>query len=343
MPDCTVVVISYNDADRLPRAVHSVLGQSLHDLEVIIVDDASTDDTPTVAAELERLDPRVRYLRRGRNSGGCGAPRNDGMDAAAAPYLMFLDSDDELPRHACKSLLTEIERTGTDFVSGQIARLYEPSGRTRPYYPALFRERRVVEGIAAEPELFLDSFSTNKLYDLAFLRRHVLRFPEDIHYEDHVFATEVYALARRFAVVPWVIYHWRRAARPTSISQSVKDMDNVRHRVEAAVRSDKVLRDCGRPELVPERQYRFLRQDLRVYLNPLPARDLVWTKEFASVVRPYLSTLPPEVVARVEPLTRVCCALILADRVEELRAAARSLTGAGAPPRAAVLAQGRTS
>ncbi len=129
MPICTVVVITYNDAPRLPRAVRSVLRQSLRDLEVIVVDDASTDETPRVAAELMESDPRVRYLRRPANSGGCGAPRNDGLDAAAAPYLMYLDSDDELPRHACKSLLTEIERTGVDFVSGQISRLYESSGR----------------------------------------------------------------------------------------------------------------------------------------------------------------------------------------------------------------------
>lgn len=91
MPDCTVVVITYNDARRLPRAVRSVLGQTLRDLEVIISDDASTDDTPRVAAELAASDPRVRYLRREHNSGGCGAPRNDGLDAAAAPYVMFLD------------------------------------------------------------------------------------------------------------------------------------------------------------------------------------------------------------------------------------------------------------
>ncbi|AQZ66814.1 CDP-glycerol:glycerophosphate glycerophosphotransferase [[Actinomadura] parvosata subsp. kistnae] len=342
MPDCTVVVITYNDAERLPRAVRSVLRQSLRDLEVIISDDASTDGTPEVARRLAEADPRVRYLRRPHNSGGCGAPRNDGIDAAAAPYVMFLDSDDELPRHACKSLLTEIERTGADFVSGQISRLFEPSGRLRPYYPSLFARRRVVEGIRQEPELFLDSFSTNKLYDVEFLREHVLRFPEDIHYEDHVFAAELYALARRFAVVPWTVYHWHRAPTNDSISLSIDDLANVRQRVIAARLSDDLLREHGAADLVPHRQYRFLRQDLRVYLNPLPLRDAVWVKEFAAIVRPYLEELPAEVFERVGPLDRVCCRLILDDRVEDLRIAAGSLTGPHAPPRAAVQVGGRT-
>ncbi|MEU6716270.1 CDP-glycerol glycerophosphotransferase family protein [Nonomuraea sp. NPDC046802] len=342
MPDCTVVVITYNDAARLPRAVRSVLRQSLRDIEVVISDDASTDETPQVAARLMWSDPRVRYLRRRSNSGGCGAPRNDGIDAATAPYLMFLDSDDELPRHACKSLLTEIERTGADFVSGQITRVFESNGRLNPYYPSLFARRRVVEDIREDPDLFLDSFSTNKLYDVRRLRERALRFPEDIHYEDHVFATELYALSRRFAVVPWVVYLWHRAPTNESISLSVGDLDNVRQRVIAARRSDDILRAYGAEDLVPHRQRRFLRQDLRVYLNPLPARDLVWVKEFISVVRPYLAEIPAEVLAGMEPLDRVCCRLILDDRAEDLLVAAASLTGQKAAPRAAVQLGGRT-
>lgn len=342
MPDCSVVVITYNDADRLPRAVRSVLRQSLRDLEVIISDDASTDGTPEVARRLAEADPRVRYLRRPVNSGGCGAPRNDGIDAARAPYLMFLDSDDELPRHACKSLLAEIERTGTDFVSGQISRLHETTGRLKPYYPSLFARRRVVEGIRHEPDLFLDCFSTNKLYSTAFLRDKVLRFPEDIHYEDHVFAAELYAVARRFAVVPWTVYHWHRAATNDSISLSVDDLGNVRQRVIAARLSDDILRGYGAADLVPHRQYRFVRQDLRVYLNPLPLREPVWVKEFASVVRPYLEEIPGEVYERLDPLDRVCCQLIMDDRTEDLRMAAGSLTGPRAVPRAAVQLGGRT-
>ncbi|MGV9377373.1 CDP-glycerol glycerophosphotransferase family protein [Nonomuraea sp. NPDC003707] len=342
MPDCTVVVISYNDAARLPRAVRSVLGQSLRDLEVIIVDDASTDGTPEVAARLMDNDPRVLYLRRQVNSGGCGAPRNDGLDAAAAPYVMFLDSDDELPRHACKSLLTEIERSGADFVSGQISRLFESNGRLRPYYPELFARRRVVEGIRQEPDLFLDCFSTNKLYNVGWLRNHALRFPEDIHYEDHVFSAGLYAVSRRFAIVPWTVYLWHRAATNDSISLSVDDLENVRQRVIAARLSDDVLRAHGAGDLVPQRQRRFVRQDLRVYLNPLPAREPVWVKEFAAVVRPYMEEMPRWVLEELEPLDRVCCQLILDDRTEDLRVAAASLTGPRAAPRSAVRLNGRT-
>ncbi|MEV7005602.1 CDP-glycerol glycerophosphotransferase family protein [Streptosporangium sp. NPDC051022] len=343
-PDCSVVVITYNDAARLPRAVRSVLGQSLRNLEVIIVDDGGTDGTERVARELCRKDPRVRYLRRDVNSGGCGAPRNDGVAAARAPYVMFLDSDDELTRHACKSMLLELERTGADFVTGQISRLYEWNGRTRRYYPELFTRRRVVEGIAAEPEMFLDSFSTNKLYRIGTLRR--LPFREDLHYEDHVFTTELHCATRRFAVVPWVVYLWHRAAeengtRP-SISLNLREIDNARHRIRAAWLSDGILRDNGLAGLVVERQHRFVRQDLRVYLDPLPSRDRAWVEEFVSLVRPYLAELDPAVFERADPVVRVCCHLILDGRAEDLVVAARSLNGPKAAPRFAVREGGRT-
>ncbi|WP_344913510.1 bifunctional glycosyltransferase/CDP-glycerol:glycerophosphate glycerophosphotransferase [Streptosporangium oxazolinicum] len=344
VPECSVVVITYNDAARLARAVRSVLRQSLRDIEVIIADDASTDGTERVARELQRQDPRVRYLRGEVNSGGCGVPRNRGVAAARAPYVMFLDSDDELTRHACKSMLLEIERTGADFVTGQISRLYEWTGKTARYYPALFARRRTVEGIAREPEMFLDSFSTNKLYRAELLRR--VPFREDMHYEDHVFSTALYCTARRFAVVPWVVYLWHRASEESearlSISLCLTEMANVRSRIRAARLSDDILRDNGLGDLVHERQRRFIRQDLRVYLNPLPSRDPAWIEEFVSVIHPYLAELDPAVFETVDPLLRVCCSFILDGRPDELLVAARSLNRPKPPPRVAVREGGRT-
>src|SRR5256885_3747274 len=119
MTDVTVVVIAYNDADRLPRAVRSVLRQSHRSVEAVIVDDASTDGTARVADSLAADAPdRVRVVHRTTNSGGCGQPRNDGIAEARGEYLMFLDSDDTLDRHACRNLVATARETGAELVSG---------------------------------------------------------------------------------------------------------------------------------------------------------------------------------------------------------------------------------
>ncbi|MEU5430354.1 CDP-glycerol glycerophosphotransferase family protein [Streptomyces olivoreticuli] len=343
-PDVSVVVIAYNDAERLPRAVRSVLGQSLRALEVIIVDDCSTDGTSAAARELAGADPRVRALRLPANSGGCGAPRNAGIDAARAPYVMFLDSDDELPRHACKSLLLTAEETGADLVTGEVTRLFEETGTTGLWYPELFDDVHVFDGIRAAPRYFLDALSTNKLYRADFLARHGLRFPEGVHYEDSLFSAQALTLARRFAVVPWPVYTWWLAADPAtpSITAGRHRVESVRDRVTVARLVDTFLEETGNTDLRTAKDEKFLRHDLRLYLGDLPFRDHRWTAEFAAAVTSYLRTLTPEAHAAMPREQQICHYLLGAGRFAEAAECARTLDRPHLAPRHVVRQGGRT-
>jgi glycosyltransferase involved in cell wall biosynthesis len=92
-PIAAVVIPTYNRAELVLRAVASVQRQSLDDWELLVVDDASTDDTKARIEEL--ADPRIKYVRRDIN-GGVAAAQNTGLDRAAGRYVLFLHSDDEL-------------------------------------------------------------------------------------------------------------------------------------------------------------------------------------------------------------------------------------------------------
>ncbi|MEV5510541.1 bifunctional glycosyltransferase/CDP-glycerol:glycerophosphate glycerophosphotransferase [Streptomyces orinoci] len=343
-PDVSVIVIVYNDAERLPRAVRSVLAQSLRNLEVVVVDDCSTDDTFTTLRILTESDPRVRGLRLPANSGGCGTPRNAGIEAARAPYLMFLDSDDQLPYHACKSLLLTAERTGADLVAGAVTRLFERTGGTALWYPELFAESRVVEGIRQAPEYFLDHLSTNKLYRAGFLARHGLRFAERVHYEDQLFSAQAYTLARRFAVVPWPVYTWRLADDPDtpSITSRRDDIRNVTDRIAVSRLTDAFLEESGNADLRPAKDTAFLRHDLRLHLGDLPFRDRRWTEEFAAAVAPCLAEAAPEALAAIPHEQRICQYLLSAGRYEEAAECARTLDRPRIAPRRVLRQAGRT-
>jgi glycosyltransferase involved in cell wall biosynthesis len=91
-PLVSVVVPTYNRAARVARAICSVQRQTHTRLEIIVVDDASHDDTPQVVANLH--DPRLRYIRHNKNAGGSAA-RNTGIRAASGEFIAFLDDDDE--------------------------------------------------------------------------------------------------------------------------------------------------------------------------------------------------------------------------------------------------------
>lgn len=90
-PAISVILPTRNRAGLLPRAIGSVLAQRFRDLELIVVDDASSDDTPALLAQLD--DPRLRVLRRERNSGAAAA-RNAGLALARGRYVAFQDDDD---------------------------------------------------------------------------------------------------------------------------------------------------------------------------------------------------------------------------------------------------------
>ncbi|KRE62152.1 glycosyltransferase family A protein [Nostocoides sp. Soil756] len=93
-PDVSVVIPAYNAADVIARAVRSVLDQEVQDLEVLVVDDASTDDTAAVVTSLAADDPRVRLVRMEHNSGRPAHPRNRGLVEARGTVVALLDADD---------------------------------------------------------------------------------------------------------------------------------------------------------------------------------------------------------------------------------------------------------
>jgi glycosyltransferase involved in cell wall biosynthesis len=104
MPLVSVIIPTFNRAHLLPRAIKSVLSQTLRDFECIVVDDGSTDRTGDLPL-LKNTDSRLRFVKLPENK-GVSAARNAGVDATSAPLLAFLDSDDEwLPEKIEKQVL----------------------------------------------------------------------------------------------------------------------------------------------------------------------------------------------------------------------------------------------
>ncbi|WP_433450759.1 glycosyltransferase family 2 protein [Streptomyces sp. CA-142005] len=335
-PDVTVTVIVYNDAARLPRAVASLRAQTHANIEIIISDDHSTDDTPAVARRLESEDSRIRYLRLPENSGGCSAPRNRAIDIARAPYLMFLDSDDELPPRAVELLLAAHREREVDFTMGAVRRVRVDNGRRTTWMRHLVAERRTVEGIEADPRLLFEHLSTSKMYARSFLDRHELRFPEGIHYEDQLFSAQAYCLAKAFTIIPDPVYVWYidpfAAAATASISNQRHKVTNVRDRIHVQRLIDDFLVESGHAGLREDKDYKFLKHDFRMYAGDLPYRDEEWLSAFADIVNPYLETLSPGAYARLPRPERVVLELLRQGRLEEVRLAARGL-GHGVAPR----------
>lgn len=135
-PLVSVVIPAFNRERTISNCLNSVLGQTYKDIEVVVVDDCSTDHTVQVVRN--HPDPRVRCIVLERNS-GAQAARNRGILEAKAEWIAFLDSDDEWIDNSIEVRLREAEKQGVDVVHSACYARYYPDTTLRPYHiPVLF-------------------------------------------------------------------------------------------------------------------------------------------------------------------------------------------------------------
>ncbi|MFJ9340713.1 CDP-glycerol glycerophosphotransferase family protein [Streptomyces sp. NPDC101733] len=335
VPDVSVVVIVYNDAERLQTAVRSVLDQTLRGVEVVIVDDCSKDRSYAVAQELEAAHPgRVRAFRLPENSGGCGAPRNHGIRQATGAYVMFLDSDDVLERDACRNMLAAAERTGSDLVSGMCVRVHldKRGNKNTEWYPWIYSRTRTLESITEYPDLLVyDTLSTNKCYRRAFLLEQGLEFPVGIHYEDLLFSAQAYVAARRITLIPNHVYFWNvvEKAAALSISNRRHEIENFVHRMEIHRRVDDLLAAKGHSAIKSAKDAKFLKHDLVLHLRDLPLLGDAYRQEFARLANGYLAGIDPAAYENVTHLQAICAYLLGKEDWDNLLPAADAMTNRG--------------
>lgn len=288
-----VIVIGYNDAAHIGHAVRSALAQGPAVAEVIAVNDASTDRTRAVLDRIAAGEPRLRVIHRPVNSGGCGTPRNDGVRAATAPYVMFLDSDDVLPHGAAAALLDAALRHDAAVAAGLCVRRELPRRRDTPWQAPLYRRPAVHDCPERHPALLRDTLCVNKLYARAFLAGHGIAFPEGaFRYEDFVFTARVLAAAPRVATVPDTVYIWhvRRDADRPSISLDRERVSNWQARVRAHQHSVEVFREAGSAPLAHAARVKFLDHDLRMYVRELPGHGPGYRRAWWRVARDCLAS-----------------------------------------------------
>jgi len=146
----SVILSTYNRADRLKKAIKSVLNQTYKDLELIIVDDNSKDNTKKVVNSFK--DDRIKYIKRTKNFGNDTKPKNEGILASTGEYIAFLDDDNEFrPDHLIILLkkMKEDERFdiiyGDRWLTDETGRITPQLGISKDYDPAFLMQRNYID------------------------------------------------------------------------------------------------------------------------------------------------------------------------------------------------------
>ena len=176
-PTISVVIPVFNAEGSIARCLRSVQEQDVEDLEIICVDDGSTDRSAAIVEELAAEDPRVRLIRQENRS--AGAARNTGMKYARGVYLHFLDADDTLCPGIYRRAAERLEQTAADVCVFQYRTRSGETGEEKAV-PCLLNGRERVTSLGREPAFFVYNMVApwNKLYRRAWVERNGFRFDE---------------------------------------------------------------------------------------------------------------------------------------------------------------------
>ncbi|MGX1269924.1 glycosyltransferase family 2 protein [Streptomyces phaeoluteigriseus] len=195
-PDVSVIIGAYEAMPYLVECLASVEAQSLDParIEVIAVDDGSTDGSGDCLEEFAARAPMAVTVVRQENSGGPSGPRNVGLAKATGRYVFFLDADDRLGPEALERMVAMADRNGTDVVLGRVEGVNRKAPRSM--------WGKTLERTDVFSSNIKFTLSAQKLFRRALLERHGMRFDESLWTgEDAVFTMEAYLRADGVSVV----------------------------------------------------------------------------------------------------------------------------------------------
>ncbi len=204
----TVIVPVFNTEKYLAESIESVLNQTEKAIEIILVDDGSSDGSLKLIQRYASKHSRISYLTQERKRQG--AARNLALGIAQGKYIVFLDSDDRLPADACEKMYLEAEKSKSEMVAG-----IQQSFSTRrkwvgvSIHSTLFSRKIEKTTIEAHPELIEDISACNRMLSRDFIEKHQLFFPEGTAGEDLDFMSRVYLYAEKISILPEVVYQYR--------------------------------------------------------------------------------------------------------------------------------------
>jgi succinoglycan biosynthesis protein ExoO len=304
-PDISVIIAAHNVESYIERAMRSALNQQGVTVEVVVVNDGSTDGTPAAIARIE--DPHVKRLDLSPNMGPSGA-RNAGIAVAAAPWIAILDGDDALLPDRLNRCLARAKMLNADIVVDNLDVCREADGARYPMFPpAMFSRLATLDLLS-----FIDGNQSflgggislgylKPVFSAAFLRQHALAYDPELGIgEDYMLMCEALAQGARCAVENTAGYLYTARAGSTSHRLTPADMERIaaadkkfcaRYALDAVAAKAQKRREFGIKEAYAFTQLveAIKRRDARSALKIIAARPTaawhLWRPAWARIAR----------------------------------------------------------
>lgn len=213
----SIVVPVYNVSKFLDRCINSLSNQTLNEVEIILIDDNSTDNSLDICQNWSKKDDRIKVVH--KENEGLGLTRNAGIEIAKGEYVAFVDSDDYVDLTMFEKLYNECITHKLDCIYSEFNVDEYPGFRVIPRQEEIFEgdneiEKLRLDIIGAEPS-YVSSVkyhcsSCKGLYSLSLIKNNNIRFlsERDFISEDMLFNLDFLLASRKVKIVPWQLYHY---------------------------------------------------------------------------------------------------------------------------------------
>lgn len=243
----SVIIPIYNAEKYLKCCLDSVITQSYPYLEIICVNDGSTDKSAEIIQEYAQKDNRIVVITQPNR--GLSAARNAGLDKSSGNYIMFVDADDFIEVTMVEVLLENLLTYNSDFAIESVW-VYDEKNQskaeTNDAYFTLswlnpsFNKRAFSHKELIKELFFMPVMAWSKIYDARFLKGSGVRFPEGLTYEDNPFFYELFFKAQRVSVDRRKLYNYRVNVDGSITKKSTKnygDMLEIMRRIEKIIKA----------------------------------------------------------------------------------------------------------
>lgn len=252
IPAISVVIPVYNCERYLKQCLDSVLAQSFQDIEIICVDDQSSDRSVEILSEYAAKYPNLSVYR--LKNRGVSSTRNYGVKQATGKYIYYIDGDDYLLPDALEKAFMRAEQAEAEITMFGFKFFWENT-KTYSYYRdvVLYHQlRERVFSVRSVPEIISCAAVWDRLFLRSFILENNIKFADGYLYEDLLYTVETLIHAKRVAMVPDNLYVYRKDI-PTSITGTEKN--SLRHRndfIEMYKRANQLLENASVDDRVME-------------------------------------------------------------------------------------------
>ena len=278
IPVVTVGIPMYNAEKYIEECLQSVLNQTLKNIEVIVIDDCSTDNSLAIVKKMSQQfsDNEISfYYKKLKKNTGCSSfPRNEAINLAKGKYVYFLDSDDFLDETALEEFYNVAEEFNADVVHAEICFMFndtEPNEKLGNMQEGEFVQEVTPEtfDVVKRVEDFIKMkyawWAWNKLLRRDFIIKNKIKFPTIRMFEDCFFTFQCVICAKNYVRVPFVNYHYR--LRENSLSHSSFDSKHLRELLDVVTLFDTFMRNQEVFKKAPQYRYLVLNFFIQTYLK----------------------------------------------------------------------------